>query len=223
MGLSTNGSKVIKSETSFSHLVNIKISMPGFSQASYDRIHGFDFEEIVSNIKKTVENLKASGVNPHNICIYAHKYKFNEDEIPLIAKFAENLGVSFIDGYAFFNSFILAEQYLENRLQKDILDQAQKDLYLIQPKKLLKQRPKDFSCNQYNYLILSHTGKMSLCCCASISSKDYELLDFDDYNNITLEEIYQKRINSDTCKKCRKLGIDYMVVNNQPGNYEKFF
>ncbi|GBF34170.1 hypothetical protein DCCM_3282 [Desulfocucumis palustris] len=39
----------------------IIFSMPGFSQESYDKIHGFNFEKIKDNIIKMSRNFRENG------------------------------------------------------------------------------------------------------------------------------------------------------------------
>jgi MoaA/NifB/PqqE/SkfB family radical SAM enzyme len=57
--LSTNASKLIEFENfDLKNLKKITFSMPGFSQESYDLIHGFKFERIKSNIKKMLINYR---------------------------------------------------------------------------------------------------------------------------------------------------------------------
>lgn len=54
--------------------------MPGFSQESYDKIHGFNFEKIKENIKKYANDMELAGVKDKMWVAY-HMYQFNLDEI----------------------------------------------------------------------------------------------------------------------------------------------
>ncbi|HIE07386.1 MAG TPA: radical SAM protein, partial [Desulfarculaceae bacterium] len=63
-------------------LHEISFSMSGFSQFSYDRIHGFRFEKIKQHITMFAENLKKIGYR-NKVKIFFHIYQFNLDEIIL--------------------------------------------------------------------------------------------------------------------------------------------
>ena len=76
-------------------MTRILISMPGFSQASQDRIHGFSFERVKSNILRLREMF-------HNIPfdMSYHIYQFNLDEIEAARQFCIQNGIRFAPNYA---------------------------------------------------------------------------------------------------------------------------
>jgi len=61
---STNASKVPHINKNFvKNLEAITFSLPGFSQESYDKIHGFRFDNIQANIKKIINECRDLGFN----------------------------------------------------------------------------------------------------------------------------------------------------------------
>ncbi len=213
-GLSTNGSIEIENKVPFDHVHHLYMSMPGLTQESYDRAHGFSAKKTLETIIKSVENAKKANINPESIYLYAHEYKQNKLEVKQIEKFARNLGVSFLTNRAFFNCFEYAEQYMQGNLPSKILEKAQEDLYLRSPENyIMPENPVNSSetCAQFLYLSLSHTGKLSVCCNASLEPDEYEILDFDSNPEITYSEIQAIRKNSRLCIKCRKLGLNRVL------------
>ena len=88
--LSTNGSvfrEAIDAKT-YEFCERIYFSMPGFSQGSYDRIHGFNFELIKENIKKLYKNMLECGFHGEAV-ISAHLYKFSLEELEELRKWAK--------------------------------------------------------------------------------------------------------------------------------------
>lgn len=209
-GISTNGSRFLENHTSLSHVSHLCISMSGFSQETYDRVHGFSFEKTKREITRLVTTAKKAGCKPSSIQIYGHSYRFNQHEIPLMKEFAAKLGITFKTNEAYFNSSIFFTQYMQGELPPEILEKAKQELYLFDPTKVSAFRPNNYHCPQFDSLTLSHTGKMSLCCGTRLDTKEYELLDFNEHPNITLDEIYQIRKNNDACLLCQELGIDWV-------------
>ncbi|MGB9762980.1 MAG: radical SAM protein, partial [Minisyncoccia bacterium] len=85
--LSSNLSKIPDKiqHANFDSLQQFNISMPGFSQNSYDKIHGFKFKDILSNI------IKLTNIIPkEKIRILFHVYQFNYYEIQEAFKFFNN-------------------------------------------------------------------------------------------------------------------------------------
>lgn len=209
-GISTNGSRFLEDHASLSHVSHFCISMSGFSQETYDRVHGFPFEKTKRNIIKLVTAAKRAGCKPSRIQIYGHSYRFNQHEIPLMEAFATMLGVTFKTNEAYFNSSLFFTQYMQGELPPEILEKAKQELYLFDPTKISALRPNNYHCPQFDSLTLSHTGKMSLCCVTRLDTEEYELLDFNEHPNITLDDIYQIRKNNDACLLCQELGIDWV-------------
>ncbi len=209
--ISTNGSIVLEKKVPLINLERMYISMPGFSQKSYDRAHGFSFKKIVDNIQQSVENAKNALCSPSNIFLYAHEYKHNKHEVEYIRKFSEHLGVSFLTGNAFFNCFEYSKQYIQNTLPEHILKQAQEELILVDREHYVKPENPNVSkdtCPQLGILTLSHRGRPSVCCKVDLESEAYELFDFKDYPDITYEEINRIRKEHHFCQLCRVLGIN---------------
>ena len=62
--ISTNASIVPQIDEAFvKNLINIRFSMCGFSQESYDRIHKFEFDRIRGNISTIVSRLRSLEYN----------------------------------------------------------------------------------------------------------------------------------------------------------------
>ncbi len=81
--ISTNGSKYIDLNLkSLEKLARFYISIPGFSQNSYNKIHGFDFKKILENIDRWISHIKRESIQ-----IQYHLYQFNLDEIEVASDY----------------------------------------------------------------------------------------------------------------------------------------
>lgn len=189
-------------------------SMPGFSQESYDKIHRFSFEKIKSNIKAYMENIREFGFEGEAILSY-HVYQFNIKEIPMARAFAESLGIKFVPIYAYFADFELMEEYIMDKMPQETRKEAEQELVLQHVPRLLKSRPDNFRCLVENMISVNTNGQIELCCCAGQEKKDYvwgsvfELKSYDEWRNMR-----ETMLNSEMCKLCRKMGVDYWFFNN---------
>ncbi len=105
---STNGSIPIKlnKETDLKNLRSLIFSMPGFSQESYDRMHGFNFKKITANLIRILKYFRSLGFKGGSQIAY-HVYQFNLHEVKHAKEFAEGIGVEFNPYYAFINNLEL--------------------------------------------------------------------------------------------------------------------
>lgn len=214
--VSTNASiiKLAKKENTYENCKSFIFSMPGFSQKSYECIHGFNFEQIKNNIKKLSENIKRSGFIG-NGSISFHVYKFNDCELDEAAQFADTLGLKINPYYAYFNGNSLAETFLEHKMDDKTFHEAEKEIYLGHVEGLIKRRPEDYSCFLENILSLDYNANIVLCCAADSGLPDYKwksVFEFDSVENVRKERADMLKCHS--CRKCRALGIDYWMGNN---------
>lgn len=214
--MSTNASVVAVSQeiNAYKYCKSFTFSMPGFSQNSYNIIHGFNFERIKDNISKILNNLKSCGFEGEAILSY-HVYQFNQSEIKSAKEFADLLGLTFVPVYAYFAGYGLTRQYLANEMSYDMLKEAGKDLILHHVDKLLMDRPENFQCMVENMISINTEGNIEICCCCDSGVKDYE------WGNILLlngyldwKELRKKMLVCETCIQCRESKIDYWFFNN---------
>ncbi len=192
----------------------VVFSMPGFSQTSYEKIHGFNFEVIRENVKKIINNMRECGFKGEGILSY-HVYQFNLNEIHLAENFAKNLGLKFVPVYAYFASYDLTKKYLTNNLSHEQLKEAEKDLLLSHVDELLMKRPVNYNCAVENMISINAKGNLELCCCCDDGIKDYEwgnILDVATF--FEWEQIRKEMMLCSTCQECKALGIDYWFTNN---------
>lgn len=216
--VSTNASHpvIFHGKEDLTGLKSLTFSMPGFSQASYDRIHGFCFERIRNNIRTILENFREHGFSGYSKIAF-HIYQFNIHEIRLAEQFAKELEMEFYPYFAIPASIDLALGFIDHTLDYSILREIAADLMTFYIDDLVKERPEGYSCQQDNLLTIDEKGQLVLGCCADkysrICAGNYRL---GDIMQMSLGEIKDKKRNifsSSTCTYCRKTGADYFGSN----------
>lgn len=214
--VSTNASMVrlVHKGNSYETCKSFAFSMPGFSQDSYDRIHGFSFDKAKENIAMITENIRAEGFSGDGNISY-HVYKFSKNEIPEAKKFAELLDLRFNAYYPYFNGNSMMEKYLEGGLSKEDCLESEQELFLSHVAELLKERPKNFRCILSDVISVDSDGNLVLCCASDEAVSEYNWGSI--YDIETYEQLRKKReqmLVCSSCQKCRKLGIDYWMAHN---------
>ena len=110
------------------HMESILFSMPGFSQSSYDRIHGFDFEQVKQNICTTMKELRQRGFKG-DAYINFHLYQFNLGEIYGAKAFADSVGLRLHSIFAYFNGSGEFEPYLRGTLNAEEMKDATREIF----------------------------------------------------------------------------------------------
>lgn len=207
--LSTNASKVILLDNNeLKNLKYITFSMCGFSQKSYDKIHGFNFEQIKRNISEILDNFKKNGFKGDAYVSY-HVYQFNINEIPNIIKFCNEQSMGFSPAIAFINDFERFKKYIKSELDYNDLKKATQELLLYYVDEMIEEKDKEYYCPQFDCLSVDENCNIITCCLdSSIYGKIY---------NSKADDINNWRMNSSVCKECNNIGLNYVV------NTSKYF
>jgi len=219
--LSTNASKYVKIPKELQHnLAGFNISMPGFSQDSYSKIHQFSFDKIIENIKKFMID-----IDPRKISISYHVYQFNIDEIESGYAFFSKYGLNFFPYYAFINDYDWAQKYLSNNLPYDILSKASKEIILGNVDKLISECPPAFQCPEWNRLTIDEWGAIITCCALTKDHPFYSLnLSVTDLlENISEEKIREIVRDQPVCKECIQSGLAYWAHKGQGPTFVKMY
>ena len=102
--------------------------MPGFSQESYNRIHGFNFETIKDNIAKIRNKLQEFRFSKRKVLIF-HVYQFNVEEIEKAKQFATDLKMEFNPYYADLNDSKMRFDYVNKVMNYYDLHEISLDLF----------------------------------------------------------------------------------------------
>lgn len=222
--ISTNASApqyVVNEELDYEYCNIIVFSMCGFSQASYDRIHKFNFERIKTNISLMITNAREHGFKG-NAHISYHVYQFNQHELQSAKEFAESLGIDIVPQRAYFADYKLTKEYLSEQLPEDISTEAKNELFLSHVRNLIEERPEGYKCPLENMVSIHWDGSIELCCCCDDSAEDFLWKNILEVGSLSDWQKYRKSMMmSNTCNECRKMGIDYWVFNNP--KYEEVF
>ncbi len=212
-GFSTNCSVFKELPPSvLTNLNNVIFSMPGFSRDSYNRIHGFDFEKIKQNITKMVMLWRKSGYKGNFVIAY-HVYQFNILECEAAANFARELGIGISFAHAGLNGYALMKSYLDDTMSREALKKCSSELIMYFYKDI--KRPKDHRCEQFDFLTINEHCELLPCCGVERGMPLYSL---GRINEMSLEQIKDKKLNAKYCKKCAEIGMDYIgeAIFRQP-------
>ncbi len=203
--ISTNCSQL--SHFTGAHLKNLTlfmVSLSGFSQTTYGKIHGFDFDMILKNIDKAAHILKNNGLL-HVMEINFHVYKFNIHEIPAAKKYFESRGIRFVPRLAYFNDYYLFEDYLNSRMNKRLKSMADRHLMVETLVQETKFSPKDYSCPQHRKLVVDENWQLIPCCRLSSDERLGNILE------MSKDEIDSVKTSLSYCKPCIASGQSYTV------------
>ena len=223
--VSTNASilKLTDNPQIYEKCTTFCFSMCGFSQESFDRIHGLNFQIVKSNIQKMTKNIKESGVDG-NIQISYHVYRFNKHEIEDARKFAEELGIRFVPYYPYFNGHSMLLPWMKGDMDEAIKQEAEKDMFLNNVPMLIQKRPNDYRCPLENMLTIDTDTNMVLCCAGDIEMSGYKFRSIYEFG--AMEDLKKYRRNMFKCKictECRALGADYWMNYNPSYNSENLW
>ena len=210
--ISTNASKFIKlGPTVLKNLERFFISIPGFSQNSYNKIHGFDFKKILANIDQWITR-----IGQEKIQVQYHVYQFNLDEIEAASAYFKQKGVNFFPYFAYFNDYQLAKSYLDHNLPQKILDAASKELLLYYVQDQISGIPDSYVCPQHSILTIDEYCNILTCCLISKADPDYSI---GSLFSLSKHDIEQKKPNQGICNECMQKGISKWVNNVNRSNF----
>ncbi|MBI9113107.1 radical SAM protein [Maridesulfovibrio ferrireducens] len=211
--LSTNASKLILfSDNELTHCTQLRISLPGFSQASYDRVHGFTFERILENIVKMVKNFRENGFKGSVVLAFL-VYQFNIGEIAACHAFAKQLGVRMTTGVAAFNGFSMMQSYLKNTMPYSQLKEASKDLFLYYIDDTIANCPPDWECPQHEFLVIDEHCNAAICCGPDKDHSEYLVGNMLELSTDEIVKRKKAKKKSPTCKECMALGMPFLGSN----------
>jgi len=196
---STNGSKSFRFEKpeEADGLVGVIFSVCGFSQASYDRIHGFSFTRVTGNLAAMARNLRECAPQLTPVIAY-HVYQFNLHEIVPAARFAQDNGIRLIPSFAFMADLAVYKAYVRNGLAYAELRRAAEELFLYFVEEGLKQDPSGSPCPQHDLLTIDAECNVVTCCDDStVIGKVWDLSE---------AQIREIRGHSPICKDCMSVG-----------------
>jgi MoaA/NifB/PqqE/SkfB family radical SAM enzyme len=212
--LSTNASAVPDIESDYlSGLLKIKISMSGFSQASYDRIHGFKFHKILKNIDRLINIID----DKNKIEIFFYVYQFNLKELGSAKEYFSNLGVQSTQLLANFNNYVKFQSYVAGTMNIHEATKASKELLLYYVDDFIKLS-KSYKCyTMKNQLILDENLNYVTCCLLPKNHYNYRI---GDIKTLSKESLIKLKETQPICKECSELGISYWL--NNPLEYNDF-
>lgn len=217
--LSTNASILPKRiDSNFSRNLKLLIfSMSGFSQQSYNRIHGFNFDKIIHNVVNLTNCIRSYNRLTEFLISY-HVYRFNAFEMRRCEKFADDYGIEFSPRYALLNDWWQLESFLSDNKNSEKIES---EIFISDIREVMSKVPREYKCPQFNGLTIDEQGNILTCCVLPRNHPDYScgtLLAHD------FESSLNARTEKNVCKYCINTGLaGYINHLKCPSDYAKSF
>ena len=200
-GLSTNASRLPAGDAAWLNgLQEIQVSMCGFSQASYDRIHGFDFQHILANIKRLFALLSANGFTGTREILY-HIYRFNAGELAACENFATKHQAVFNPYYAIIADWWQVRDWLEGNTRDSQKQAIHADLYMehFDNRKELQDGYRSCKFLEDCFFVDEH-GSALTCCILPRNHPDYAV---GNLQTDSVSAIRERRNQRPVCRWCK--------------------
>jgi len=211
LSISTNASKATRFTVPTDRFVDVVFSVPGWSQASYDKIHGLRFDRIVANMEATMQNMRSTGYRAaFNLAF--HVYKFNwDDELQAARAWCSANGVNCQPYYAYINDYRQAKSFLNGTLNTKDDKEISESLFLHYVDGLVSSQPSDWVCPQWKgQLTLNHKCEVLLCCALPLDHPDAVI---GSVFALSREQILAGKVSAKECTDCMASGANYWLHN----------
>lgn len=186
-------------------LTGVGVSLSGFSDNSYGRIHGKNLRAVLDNIDRLY--LMAIDAKcrwrPH---VLWHRYRFNESEMSTAERFFRNRNIGFQPSIACLNGIDLAmDFYFDKRMDRSERKKIEADLFTEYMREIHHRlRDGKYLCPQWSYLNIDEDANLLLCCGWSTSVRQSVLGSFLEMNE---KQIRNLKTTASLCSKCIERGV----------------
>jgi len=197
---------------------DLTFSLSGFSQDSYDRIHGASLNKVLNNFEDFYVKIRQYSPKT-KIRIAWHRYLFNENEFWDAYKYFNRPGIRFRPTIAFLNDGLELMDFLKERLSEDRKNQSEKDLFLNHIRKRVayhKKKSKNYRCPAWDFLVVDEIGQLLLCCGVSRYDSDHVL---GNILEMSAEEIWKSKLSDALCNGCISSGLARWAYNQDIGGF----
>lgn len=205
--LSSNGSRFVPlSPKNLDNLAVMRFSLPGFSQASYDRVHGLQFEKVLKNIGNWIDILPGNTVE-----IVYFLYNFNYSELNAAFDYFSGQDIVFNVKMPFLMDFYEVNAFLMNRLGKERMEEISRYMHLEYVDAIKSRQPGDFLCPLLSsQLVIDEYSNIVRCCAISKMSKYYSL---GSLFSLDRDQILELKSSAAICRGCTRIGTPYWFMH----------
>lgn len=204
--ISTNASFIPEFEADALESVDrFLISMPGFSQDSYDKIHGFKFEKIKENVIKLRNMVRSLSNGRISFDMSYHIYQFNEAEMVPAKRFCDEHEIRFAPNYAVMIDKDKCLNYVNGTMSYEELKDISKDIFLGVLDQQIKDAPMNYCDFQHSFLSVTADGDIRIC--SSFRREVEQSILIGNIVNDDINEIIWRKYHHPRCTTCINAGL----------------
>ena len=191
-------------------IASVTLSLSGFSDSTYGRIHGADLKRVLENFDFFYANLRKDSPSTQ-IVISWHRYRFNEHEFWQMYRYFDRPGICIGPMYAYLNDMIEMASFVKKTLLPERLKQVERDLFLEIIARAMhgkKRYSKNYNCPAWDTITVDEKGELLTCC--GFSSYDSEHV-HGKVTEMSAEEIFDSKMSDNFCYVCVSTGISRFV------------
>ena len=185
---------------------NVLLSISGFTQESYGKIHAAPLDKTLNNFKNFYEDMREySPQTP--VWVRWHRYLFNEQEFWDAHKYFNRLGIPVKPVIAYLNDYVKMQKFVNGELSQDEISKIEKDIFLDSIKESIlfhKKKSKNYYCPEWDAIVVDETGQLLVCCGYTRYDSGSGLGNILD---MSLEEIFNKKSSASLCDGCISSGL----------------
>ncbi len=203
-------------------IMNMVFSLSGFSQDSYEKIHGARLSRVLDNFNRFHADVRRHAPMTR-IMIAWHRYQFNEGEFWQAYKYFDRPQVAFRPETAFSDDVIEMLQIVSGE-DDAITEPRWKSLtenifidHMMEKMRLHRLHSGKHECQKWNEFAIDERGQLLLCTGIGTNDVDHVL---GDILQMSAEQIWEKKLSDPLCTKCVATGLsrylDLPPYNQKP-------